>query len=82
MASQYRESGREGDEGNATVLFIQAISTSSLNLDEIIRAIHRANNQMINIEKLSDEELEGLATQFEQISVACEARKKMVKASY
>src|SRR5207237_9403202 len=30
-----------------------------LKLDEIIRAIQPANNQMINIEKVSDEELEG-----------------------
>jgi low affinity Fe/Cu permease len=52
-----------------------------LKLDEIIRAIHRADNQMINIEKLSDEELEVLAAQFEQISAACEARKKRVKTS-
>jgi low affinity Fe/Cu permease len=47
-----------------------------LKLDEIIRANRRANNQMIDIEKLSDEELEVLAGQFEQISLACEGRKK------
>jgi low affinity Fe/Cu permease len=38
-----------------------------LKLDEIIRAIRPANNNMINIEKLSDEELQLLATQFEKI---------------
>ena len=47
-----------------------------LKLDEIIRAHRRANNQMIDIEKLSDEELEVLAAQFEKISEACESRKK------
>jgi len=52
-----------------------------LKLDEIIRAIHRADNQMINIEKLSDEELEALAGQFEQISAACVVRKKLRTAS-
>ena len=52
-----------------------------LKLDEIIRANRRADNQMIDIEKLSDEELEVLAGQFEKISAACEARKKTLKAS-
>ena len=47
-----------------------------LKLDEVIRAIQRADNQMINIEKLSDDELEGLAGQFEKISLECETRKK------
>jgi low affinity Fe/Cu permease len=47
-----------------------------LKLDEIIRAHRRADNQMIDIEKLSDEELEVLAVQFEKISAACEGRKK------
>ena len=52
-----------------------------LKLDEIIRANRRADNQMIDIEKLSDEELEVLAGQFEQISAACVARKKLRTAS-
>jgi low affinity Fe/Cu permease len=47
-----------------------------LKLDEIIRAIRSANNQMIDIEKLSDEELEGLAGQFERIRATYEQRKK------
>src|SRR5438874_5765116 len=34
--------------------------TIHLKLDEIIRSITRAHNEMIDIEKLSDEELEGL----------------------
>jgi low affinity Fe/Cu permease len=38
-----------------------------LKLDEVIRTIRPANNQMIDIEKLSDEELEELAGQFEDI---------------
>jgi len=38
-----------------------------LKLDEIIRSIHRAHNEMIHIEKLSDEELEELATEYEHI---------------
>jgi low affinity Fe/Cu permease len=46
-----------------------------LKLDEIIRALRPADNHMINIEKLSDEELERLATQFDKIRNECEARK-------
>jgi len=38
-----------------------------LKLDEIIRAIRPASNQMINIETLSDEELQSLSDQFEKI---------------
>ena len=38
-----------------------------LKLDEIIRSIHRAHNEMIHIEKLSDEELEELSIEYEQI---------------
>jgi low affinity Fe/Cu permease len=52
-----------------------------LKLDEIIRAHRRADNQMIDIEKLSDEELEVLAVQFEKISAACEGRKKALTIS-
>jgi low affinity Fe/Cu permease len=47
----------------------------NLKLDEVIRAIRRANNQMIDIEKLSDEELEELAGQFEKIKTTYEARR-------
>ena len=38
-----------------------------LKLDEIIRSIHLAHNDMIDIEKLSEEELEGLSREYEQI---------------
>ena len=38
-----------------------------LKLDEIIRAIRPASNQMINIETLSDEELQALSDRFEKI---------------
>ena len=47
-----------------------------LKLDEVIRAIRRANNLMIDIENLSDEELEDLAGQFEKIRTTYEQRKK------
>jgi GTP-binding protein EngB required for normal cell division len=50
-----------------------------LKLDEIIRALHPADNHMINIEKLSDEEPERLATQFDKIRNECKARKITTK---
>jgi low affinity Fe/Cu permease len=46
-----------------------------LKLDEIIRAIRPANNNMINIEKLSDEELQVLAAQFDKIRTRRDGRK-------
>jgi low affinity Fe/Cu permease len=46
-----------------------------LKLDEIIRSIHRAHNEMINIEKLSDEELEAVAKVYERIKQESEHRK-------
>lgn len=39
-----------------------------LKLDEVIRAIHSAHNEMINIEKLSDAELEQLTKRYERLS--------------
>ena len=47
-----------------------------LKLDEIIRSIRHAHNEMIDIEKLSDEELEALSAHFEEIRGACEQRKR------
>jgi low affinity Fe/Cu permease len=38
-----------------------------LKLDEVIRAIRPASNSMINIETLSDEELQALSDRFEKI---------------
>ena len=45
-----------------------------LKLDEIIRSIHPAHNEMIDIEKLSDEELEQLAKHYERIREECDQR--------
>ena len=47
-----------------------------LKLDEIIRSIHHAHNEMIDIEKLSDEELETLSGHFEKIRAECQRRKR------
>jgi low affinity Fe/Cu permease len=51
-----------------------------LKLDEIIRAHHRADNKMIDIEKLSDEELGMLALRYERISAECEGRKRAIQS--
>src|ERR1700730_798357 len=45
-----------------------------LKLDEIIRSIERAQNEMIHIEKLSDEELEAMTQKFEKIRREYESR--------
>ena len=47
-----------------------------LKLDEIIRSIALAHNDMIDIEKLSDPELEALGKKFESIRAECESRKQ------
>ena len=39
----------------------------NLKLDELIRSTERAHNEMIDIEKLSDQELESLARRYERI---------------
>ena len=50
-----------------------------LKLDEIIRSITLAHNEMIDIEKLSDEELQQMADRFEKIRKECESRSKARK---
>jgi len=51
-----------------------------LKLDELIRAIDVARNDMINIEKLSDKELETLSRKFESIRLKHESRNTNVPA--
>jgi low affinity Fe/Cu permease len=50
-----------------------------LKLDEIIRAIHSAHNEMIDIEELSDAELEQLAKQYHRVREECELREAKKK---
>ena len=45
-----------------------------LKLDEIIRSIDLARNEMIDIEKLSDDELQAIANRYEKIRSECESR--------
>ena len=47
-----------------------------LKLDEIIRSIEHAENDMINIERLSEQELENLSKRYERIRNAVEQRKR------
>lgn len=47
-----------------------------LKLDEVIRAIHSAHNDMIDIEKLSDGELEELAKKYERFREEWETRRE------
>jgi low affinity Fe/Cu permease len=46
-----------------------------LKLDELIRSHHPANDDLIDIQKLSDEELDQLEKRYENIRKACEARR-------
>src|SRR5690242_15758017 len=46
-----------------------------LKLDELIRSHHPASDDLIDIEKLSDEELDELEKQYERIRKECEARR-------
>ena len=47
----------------------------NLKLNEVIFAISGARDQMIDIEKLSDKELDELSDRYERIRKECEARK-------
>jgi low affinity Fe/Cu permease len=45
-----------------------------LKLNEIIRALHAAHNELIDVEKLSDEELKALDLYYERVRKECERR--------
>ena len=47
-----------------------------LKLNELIRAVDKAGDQMIDIETLSDLELDELQARYEAIRAACVAREK------
>jgi len=47
-----------------------------LKLDELIRSVHAAHNDMISIEKLSEAELESLTNKYDRIRAEYEARRK------
>jgi len=53
----------------------------NLKLDELIRAIDKARDQMMNIEKLSDVELDMLEAQFERIRAAGVRRQAQSRSS-
>ena len=50
-----------------------------LKLDEIIQSIDQAHNEMIDIEHLSDEELQKLANKYQKVREECENRSKRQK---
>jgi low affinity Fe/Cu permease len=52
-----------------------------LKLDELIRSHHPANDDLIDIQKLSDEELDELEKRYESIRKACEARRAASKSN-
>ncbi|MGZ4789191.1 MAG: low affinity iron permease family protein [Terriglobales bacterium] len=52
-----------------------------LKLDELIRSMQAAHNDMINIEKLPDQELAQMAKKYEAIREEYESRRKKVEAA-
>lgn len=48
-----------------------------LKLDELIRSVHAARNKLVDIESMSDEELDKLQREFEKIHREAEKRKKV-----
>jgi low affinity Fe/Cu permease len=48
----------------------------NLKLNELIRAVDKARDQMIDIENLSDLELDELQSRYEKIRVACDEKQK------
>jgi low affinity Fe/Cu permease len=51
----------------------------NLKLNELIRSIDKARDQMIDIENLSDLELDELHAKYEKIKAACESRPRLPK---
>jgi low affinity Fe/Cu permease len=51
-----------------------------LKLDEIIKSIDKAHNEMIDIEHLSDAELQLLADQYQKVRAECDVRSQRNKA--
>ena len=50
-----------------------------LKLDEIIKSIDQAHNEMIDIEHLSDDELQKIADKYEKVREECETRTRRRK---
>jgi low affinity Fe/Cu permease len=50
-----------------------------LKLDEIIKSIDKARNEMIDIEHLSDNELQTLADKYQKVRAECDNRSKRQK---
>jgi low affinity Fe/Cu permease len=45
-----------------------------LKLDELIRAVHGARNQLVNLEQLSDDDLKNIASEFEHVRKKAERK--------
>ena len=53
-----------------------------LKLDEIIKSIDQAQNEMIDIEHLSDEELQKLADKYQKVREECDSRSQRRKQKH
>ena len=47
-----------------------------LKVDEVIRSLHEAHNELIDIENVTDEELEALASRYERIRAEYDRRRE------
>jgi low affinity Fe/Cu permease len=52
-----------------------------LKLDELIRAVHSARNDLIDLEHLSDEELERLQQEFQRLYTRARQRRQRVRTA-
>jgi low affinity Fe/Cu permease len=53
-----------------------------LKLDEIIKSIDKAHNEMIDIEHLSDDELQKLADKYQKVREECDSRGRRRKQRF
>lgn len=53
----------------------------NLKLNELIRAVDKARDQMIDIENLSDLELDELQARYEKIRAACDQREQRIRTN-
>ena len=51
-----------------------------LKLDELIRAVREARNELVSMEGLSDADLDALTQNFDRIRAECELRKSQTKS--
>jgi low affinity Fe/Cu permease len=62
--------------GTTIITFLMVFLIQNLKLNELIHAVDKARDQMIDIENLSDLELDELQIRYEKLRAACNDRQK------